>query len=204
MKTHVANRPSLRTHFRTLRQQLNAAARAAKTQRLNQHLSALEALHQCRRLAAYFASSEEVSVAPSIEAAWQRSQDIFLPCIDPEPRTMTFRHYRHDTPLVKNRFGLLQPESAAKPVSADDLDCALVPLVAFDDEGNRLGMGGGYYDTFFTQAKNRPLLIGIGFSEQHATELLPVARWDVMLDIAVTDLGATPFTESGSLWLSEK
>ena len=204
MKTHVANRPSLRTHFRTLRQQLDAATRAAKTQRLNQHLSALEVLQQCQRLAAYLASSEEVSVEPSIEAAWQRGQDIFLPCIDPEPRTMTFRHYQHDTPLIKNRFGLLQPESATKSVSADNLDCALVPLVAFDNEGSRLGMGGGYYDTFFAQAQNRPLLVGVGFSEQQATELLPKARWDVMLDMAVTDLGVTPFTESGSLWLSEK
>ena len=204
MKTHVANRPSLRTHFRTLRQQLDAATRAGKTQRLNQHLSALEALQQCRRIAAYLASSEEVSVAPSIEAAWQRGQNVFLPCIDPEPRTMTFRHYQHDRLLVKNRFGLLQPENTEKSVSADDLDCALVPLVAFDDEGNRLGMGGGYYDTFFAKTHNRPLLIGVGFSEQHATELLPKARWDVMLDIAVTDLGVTPFTESGSLWLLEK
>ena len=77
----------------------------------------------------------------------------------------------------------------------------LVPLVAFDDAGTRLGMGGGYYDSFFAEAKGPGLLlIGTAFSEQRATEPLPNAAWDVALDMVVTDVGIIQFIKPGTTW----
>ena len=196
----VTNRPSLRSHFRILRQQLDADARAEKVQRLNEHLSELRVLRQARNIAAYLASPEEASVTPFMEIAWQRSQAVFLPWIDEQPRKMVFRRYQPDNVLVKNRFGLLEPDTQNDAASAHELDCVLVPLVAFDDAGTRLGMGGGYYDSFFAEAKGRPVLIGIAFSEQRATEPLPKAAWDVALDMVVTDAGITQFITPGTTW----
>ena len=139
-------------------------------------------------------------MTPFVEIAWQRAQAVFLPWIDAQPRKMVLRRYQPSDVLVKNRFGLFEPDRQNDAASANQLDCVLVPLVAFDDEGTRLGMGGGYYDSFFTEAKGRPLLIGAAFSEQRATEPLPKAAWDVALDMVVTDAGITQFIKPGKTW----
>ena len=197
--TLVANRPSLRTRYRTLRQQLDSQSRAAKTIRINNHLRELVP-QQARSIAAYLASPEEACVRAFIETAWQRGQAVFLPCIDKNPRMMTFRHYDRDEPLRKNRFALLEPEPHNDSAVASDLDCVLLPLVAFDDTGTRLGMGGGYYDTFFADPDSRPPLVGVGFCEQRAADPLPQAAWDVQLDAVVTDLGVVQFQQREAIW----
>ena len=196
----VTNRPSLRSHFRSLRQQLDPEVRAEKIRCLNERLSELTVLRQARNIAAYLASPEEASVTPFVEIAWQRAQAVFLPWIDAQPRKMVLRRYQPDSVLVRNRFGLLEPDTQNDAASANQLDCVLVPLVAFDDQGTRLGMGGGYYDSFFAEAKDRPVLIGTAFSEQRATEPLPKAAWDVALDMVVTDAGITQFIKPGTTW----
>ena len=190
----MTNQPTLRARYRSLRQHLDAPSRSRKTQRINQRLEDLAVLTNGQRIAAYLASPEEASVDAFIKLACRRLQSIFLPCIDDERGHMTFTQYHPDAPLKKNRFGLLEPADRTAVAQASDLNCALVPLVAFDGQGNRLGMGGGYYDRFFAEPTERPTLIGIAFSEQQTTAPLPCEQWDVPMDMVVTDLTTQQFT----------
>ena len=183
----MTNRPTLRAHYRSLRQRLDKASRYSKTLLIIQHLTTLQILTASQRIAAYLASPEETSIEAFFAVASQREQSIFLPCIDAKQRHMTFANHRPDGTLIKNRFGLMEPEDRSHIAGAVDLDCALVPLVAFDQHGSRLGMGGGYYDTFFADPATRPTLIGIAFSEQQTTAPLPRERWDVPMDLVITD-----------------
>ena len=190
----MTNQPTLRARYRSLRQHLDAPSRSRKTQRINQRLEDLAVLTNGQRIAAYLASPEEAAIHAFIELAWQRQQSIFLPCIDDERGQMTFAQYHPDAPLKKNRFGLLEPADRTDIAQASDLNYALVPLVAFDGHGNRLGMGGGYYDRFFAERIGRPTMIGIAFSEQQTTIPLPCEQWDVPLNMVVTDLTTQHFT----------
>ena len=189
----MTNRPTLRAHYRSLRQRLDTASRYSKTLLIVQHLKTLQVLIAGKRIAAYLASPEETSIEAFFTVAWQREQSIFLPCIDAKQRHMTFAKHQPDGTLIKNRFGLMEPEDRSHIAGAIDLDCALVPLVAFDQHGSRLGMGGGYYDTFFAAPATRPTLIGIAFSEQQTTAPLPYEQWDVPLDLVVTDAAIHEF-----------
>ena len=189
----MTNRPALRAHYRSLRQRLDTVSRYRKTLLIIQHLKTLQILTAGQRIAAYLASPEETSIEAFFAVAWQREQSIFLPCIDAKQRRMTFAQHQPDGALIKNRFGLMEPEDRSPIAGAIDLDCALVPLVAFDQRGNRLGMGGGYYDTFFADSAKRPTLIGIAFSEQQTTAPLPREQWDVPLDLVVTDAAIHEF-----------
>ncbi len=92
--------------------------------------------------------------------------------------------------MKANRYGIFEPElncSHICPVA--ELDFILTPLVAFDSQGNRLGMGGGYYDRTLAQipdnAVKKPVLIGIAHQCQEV-DALPIASWDVPLDYIVT------------------
>ena len=128
-----------------------------QNQRINQRLEDLAVLKTGQRIAAYLASPEEAAIDAFIELAWQRQQSIFLPCIDSARGQMTFVQYHPDAPLKENRFGLLEPADRTDIAQASELNCALVPLVAFDGLGNRLGMGGGYYDRFLLNPTGGPL-----------------------------------------------
>ena len=107
---------------------------------------------------------------------------------------ITFRAHRHGDRLRRNRFAIAEPVGGA-PVSPRRLAAVLVPLVAFDGAGRRLGMGGGHYDRRFAAAP-RPVLVGIAHALQRV-ERLPSRSWDVPLDAVVTEAGWCCFTARG-------
>lgn len=102
----------------------------------------------------------------------------------------------HQPPMAPNHFGI--PEPRARPGSRArllSLDLVLMPLVAFDGSGARLGMGGGFYDRTFSYLRHRnhwrrPRLIGVAFEFQRV-ESVPVQTWDVHLDGIMTEQGLT-------------
>jgi len=100
-----------------------------------------------------------------------------------------------DTCFINNKFGIQEPLfNQADLIKPEKLDMVITPLVGFDRQGNRIGMGGGFYDrTFsFKQSNNslKPLLIGYAYDFQQVDTLTPEA-WDVKLDGFVTEKGFT-------------
>ena len=90
-----------------------------------------------------------------------------------------------------NKFRLPEPDvDEAEMLAPEELDLVLVPLVVFDSERNRIGMGGGFYDRSFSFRKNpestTPVLIGVAHELQKVDQIIPQA-WDVRLDMIVTD-----------------
>ncbi|HET6603454.1 MAG TPA: 5-formyltetrahydrofolate cyclo-ligase [Xanthomonadaceae bacterium] len=112
-----------------------------------------------------------------------------LPCIQDGAR-LAFAPWRRGDPLVANRYGIPEPELAPEAhLAPSALHVALVPLLAFDRCGNRLGSGAGFYDRSFEfrrRGGGGPLLIGVGYGFQQV-DALPAARWDVPLDAVVTE-----------------
>ncbi len=93
-------------------------------------------------------------------------------------------------PLLKNRFGIPEP-STTEFVTPEQLDLVLLPLVGFDRFGQRMGMGGGYYDRALAHASST-LKIGVGYSFQELKQITS-NPWDVPLDAVVTEKGLTAF-----------
>jgi len=117
----------------------------------------------------------------------------FLPVLDTlRPRRLWFAPYRIGDPLVANRYGIPEPACPSRyRVAAWCLDLVLTPLVAFDEMGNRLGMGGGYYDRTLSflarrQVWKRPRLVGIAYEFQ-CLESLPRRPWDIPLNSVITN-----------------
>ena len=100
---------------------------------------------------------------------------------------LLFLHYTPETPLVHNRFNILEPELDVRHVlPLGSLDVVLTPLVAFDSAGQRLGMGGGFYDRTLQNWQHRgPYPIGLAHDCQQV-EQVPVEHWDIPLPEIVT------------------
>ena len=122
---------------------------------------------------------------------WQTGRSLYLPVI--AGARLWFSPFAPDTAMADNRFGIPEPRARRRAMPAWALDLVLMPLVAFDDAGNRIGMGGGFYDRTFAYLNHRrhlrrPVLVGAAFSFQHRPRL-DARPWDVPLDAVVTDRG---------------
>ena len=183
-------RGTLRRQLRDARNQLTARQQQQAAEGAAQQLMMDPGLYRCRHLAAYLANDGELDPHALIERAWARGITVYLPVLHPiRANRMWFCAYTPDTPLVRNRFGILEPVDVAHRRAPWALDVVVMPLVGFDPCGGRLGMGGGFYDRTFA-FKHRsprlgPKLIGLGHDVQ-CVERLPVASWDIPLTQIVT------------------
>ncbi len=138
------------------------------------------------RVAFYLASDGEISPQPLLELALKMGKRCYLPVLHPiRHNRLWFVRYRPGCPMQRNRFGIDEPHDKLNPrVPAWSLDLVLLPLVAFDPQGGRLGMGGGFYDRSFAfktrQTRRSPTLIGLAH-ELQKVERLPLASWDIPL-----------------------
>ena len=129
----------------------------------------------------YLRQDGELDLAPVIAQGRERGVAFAAPVL--AGGALRFAAYRADEPLRRGRYGLLEP---AKPLPMRPT-LVLVPVVAFDARGNRLGMGGGHYDRYFA-LHPQVQRIGVAHECQRAGEL-PVDAWDVRLDAVVTEQG---------------
>jgi 5-formyltetrahydrofolate cyclo-ligase len=157
-------------------------------------------LRRAKRIACYFAHGKEVDLTNLMLAAWQRNKQIFLPVLAQFPKGhLWWLPYTVDTPLYRNRFGISEPQhpKRLRRTKLRSLDVILMPLVAFDAKGHRIGMGGGFYDRSLARLHHdhswhRPLRIGVAFSWQQVPSIRAQA-WDIPLDAVATEQSMTFF-----------
>lgn len=142
-------------------------------------------------VAGYVPTNAEVDVRPLMQALAERGHPLALPTVMAEGAPLTFRAWQPDQPLTPGFRQIPEPSPNAELVTPD---VVLVPLLAYDSVGHRLGYGGGYYDR--TLAKLREdgdvFAIGIAFSAQ-AVDSLPGTQHDQKLNAVLTELGLTRF-----------
>ena len=170
---------------------LGAAERIAAAEGVARSLERLPEFMVDPNVAGYWAVRGELPLNLVVASLHSRGQHYLLPVLDEgSPRCLSFAGYRMGDALKSNRFGIPEPRKAVS-AEARQLDVVLLPLLAFDARGNRLGTGGGFYDTTFSFLRERgqaarPLLVGIGYAFQQV-ESLPPQDWDVPLDYVATE-----------------
>jgi len=189
----MLSRARQRKQLREQRRTLSPADRQQRTDRLCAQLFRQPLFRNSRRIAVYLPADGEVETARIIARAWKLGKHVYLPVLVPFLQNrLWFARYAPGTRLVRNRFGIAEPDVVHRQrVPATALDLVLTPLVGFDDRGNRLGMGGGYYDRSFSFLQRRtnwlkPRLVGLAYDFQQLPSL-PAQRWDVPLTAVVTD-----------------
>jgi 5-formyltetrahydrofolate cyclo-ligase len=193
VKAPVSTKTALRARLRAARAQLSAAERRTASARVTANLAAMRWFRVSGRVACYLTSDGEVDTGEIIERLWRMRKDVFLPVLS---------RLRHDRlwfapaipgmKLVPNRYGIPEPHVETRElVRAQELDLVLLPLVAFDKNGNRLGRGAGFYDRSLAFLRHRrylrtPRTLGLAYDFQRVPKIA-ADPWDVALDGVVTD-----------------
>jgi 5-formyltetrahydrofolate cyclo-ligase len=147
-------------------------------------------LLRAQRIALYLPQGGEFDTRALLDHALGMRRRCYLPVLPRRGRVMRFGRIAGKTPMQRNRYGISEPVDA-RPLRARQLDLLLMPLVGFDAQGYRLGMGGGYYDATLAFMRHRrwwrrPRLVGIAYECQRV-ESLPHDPWDMPLDAVLTE-----------------
>ena len=139
-------------------------------------------------VALFLSFDGELDTQPLIEQLWRSGKRVYLPVLHPfSPGNLLFLQYHPHSELVINRLKIQEPKLDVRDVlSLAQLDVLITPLVAFDSQGQRLGMGGGFYDRTLQNWQQYGLQpVGYAHDCQHV-DMLPVEEWDIPLPAVVT------------------
>ncbi len=193
------SRTQLRREMRQRRRALSVVEQKKAAARLKAQVLALPEFLQAKRIALYLPNDGEIDPTQLIEQARKMGKVCYLPVLQPlVENRLWFVRFDHKTPMTHNRFGIPEPklkgfaDKKRNRCRPEDLDLVLFPLVAFDEQGGRMGMGGGFYDRTFAFTRHRkfakPAVIGLAHECQKADDL-PIADWDIPLQAIASDQG---------------
>ncbi len=179
----------LRKSTLAARRSLSNESRDNASSKICKHIIHSHEFMACKTIACYLPTSDEVDPTIVIERAWRAKKRVFAPVID-RRGNMIFRQLTPETKLERNFFDIWEPVSEPS-VSPRTIDLVIAPVVAFDDQRHRIGMGGGYYDRCFSFLQHRrnwlqPKLIGVAFECQKVEEITP-NPWDIRLYSVITE-----------------
>ncbi|MDP6708765.1 MAG: 5-formyltetrahydrofolate cyclo-ligase [Alphaproteobacteria bacterium] len=184
---------AMRREARARRDRLVAAADAGVAKAAGDHLCAEVPLKAVQRISAYWPLGGEFDPRPLLHDFHRAGRVCLLPVVRASGKPLIFRRWEPDTELVMRDYGVLTPPPSAP---AERPDLLLVPLLAFDGDGYRLGYGGGYYDRTLaalrSDGRQPPLAVGLAFAGQEVLRV-PRGPGDEPLDWIVTEAEARPF-----------
>jgi len=188
---------TLRTQYRKARRSLSTSAQQQHAAQLQQQVLGSRLTLRYQRFTLYQAADGEIDTAPLASKLLEFSKQIAYPCLRRDgynasgKRTALRMHFAQcpaNRRWITGEYGLLEPLAPTQPPRFN-AQVVFLPLVAFDQTGARLGMGGGFYDRLNAA---RALRIGLAHAQQQSANL-PVDEWDLPLDAVITERAILTF-----------
>lgn len=178
------DKAELRKLYKTKRMNLSSHDCESYKAALTKHLLGLPALQEAKKIMAYLAMPKEADLDDVIKALLASGKEVYVPvCISKTEMIAARLHSMDD--VVRGVLHIRIPKEPYETIQPEDLDVILVPGVAFDRAGGRLGMGAGYYDRFLTRTKAK--LVATAWQIQLSDEPVPMADYDKRVQMIVTD-----------------
>lgn len=175
----------LRNRYRHARKALSPTERRQYSKQICQRILSMGVYHQARHIALYRATPDEVDVSDVWTVALEQGKHCYFPALQSD-KTLLFVPAEAGTQFSKSNYQVEEPlvnHELAVPLTV--LNLIIIPLVAFDTQGSRIGMGWGCYDRALT-VLSAATRLGVAFSCQQAPHIVP-QPWDKALHVVVTE-----------------
>ena len=193
MDSSKEQRNLLRQEILAKRRQLTAKESAQAGLSILKTIMQMNVFKRTVNVASYISLSGELCTQDMNEYFMTRHHLCLPYMVTGQKGKMDFYSFKKGDELVENRFHILEPKNQPENLVLEDkIDVIVVPLVAFDNKGNRMGMGGGYYDRMLKKVRKDCLVIGVAYELQQVDELL-VEEWDMPMDIVITEKNCYEF-----------
>jgi len=171
--------------MRARRTALNSEQRARHREAAVARVLADPAYQSAQVVCCYASFGDELDTSSLRAAVLASDKTLLLPRVESRT-TISLRVVKAEDVLAPNRLGIMEPLATAPRLPVDEVDLFVVPGLAFDAQGQRLGYGGGYYDRLLTQARPNACLMGLAFSIQILPQV-PQDPFDVCMTVVVTE-----------------
>lgn len=189
----MKTKSEMRKEMRRLRKAVLPEDRKTASSRLLHNLmlfqEIFDAVMNRKTFALYLATSEELDVGGMAELLWRQRSVVAVPRWNPEEKCYSLAELAEGDDVVEGPHGVREPKDF-RPVAPEDVDVWIVPGLAFNRDGRRLGYGGGWYDRMLAKAGPKALVVGVAYGFQIFNELeeLPQEPHDRRVDcVVVTD-----------------
>ena len=195
------NTAQIRKSIRQQRRSLSGLEQKHHQQVVLKHILTTGLLRRHKRIAIYLDSDGELATDQIISQLLHMKKQVYLPVLFPFAKNkLLFFPYTKKTRLIKNRFDIEQPRFFRRRITTASLNLIFMPLVAFDEQGNRIGMGGGFYDRTLSHCKTQhksklPILIGLAHELQKVNNI-EKRSWDIPLDGLITEKKIRKYTKA--------
>ena len=181
----------IRTRMKSLLAALTAEQRHAASASACTRLATLESLEHAHVVMMYMPLASEVDVTPAVLRCFRRGQTVCVPKVDWQRKDMTAIEITSldDRVLDTDEHGLRSPKTG-RLILPNIIDAVVVPGLAFDPQGRRLGRGGGFFDRFLSRLRPTTTTIGLVFDQQ-IIDAVPANERDAAVDIIVSDRRVT-------------
>ncbi|WP_313063755.1 5-formyltetrahydrofolate cyclo-ligase [Atlantibacter hermannii] len=184
----LSTRQQLRQQIRLRRKSLTHEQQTQAAQQAAARMMGFAPVVEAQTVAAFLSFDGELDTRPLIEGLWRAGKKVYLPVLHPfSAGNLLFLRYFPDSDLVLNHFKIHEPALDVRHVlPLNKLDVLITPLVAFDATGQRLGMGGGFYDRTLQNWRAHGLF-PVGYAHDcQQVDALPVEKWDIPLPAVIT------------------
>ncbi len=182
----------LRTNMKSRLKEMTNKEKVELDDRILENLFTYDPYKEAETIGLTVAMKNEVNTKKVIEHSWSVGKKVAVPKCHPEDKSMTFRYLNSWDELETVYFGLKEPKpELTKACEPKNIQLLVIPGLLFDENGYRIGFGGGYYDRFLQQYENQT--VSLAYSIQ-LVEKLPVEPFDLPVETLITDKKILRFT----------
>ena len=178
-----------KTRQRVLQQRraFSATEKTPAEQRMLKFLQSWEIFRQAKTIHIFISKTDEPDTVPIIECAWESGKTVAVPCVVPDSFELFHSQLKSFEDLSSGALGVLEPSPEGRiAMNPESFDLVIIPGVAFDRQGGRLGYGKGYYDRFLEQTAAFRLALAFNFQ---VLEKVPTEKHDVPMNGILTESG---------------
>jgi 5-formyltetrahydrofolate cyclo-ligase len=187
----IPNKTDLRRQCNEIRERISAPEAQKSSQAVCAHLSNWSTFRKAATVLTFLAFRNEIDLAPLFDSwhdkRWLAPRIVESTELVRGQRPYLVLHFYDSTKLVPHRFGMLEPDASLATVDPREVEMVLVPGLAFDRQGGRLGYGGGFYDRLLPLTGNA-VRVGVTYDEL-VLDAIPMEPWDCRVDWLATPAG---------------
>ncbi|AOR22492.1 5-formyltetrahydrofolate cyclo-ligase [Clostridium taeniosporum] len=182
----LEEKKELRKKILNLRKEINSTEKKNFDNIIHKKFFESKFYSQCRNIFVYISYDSEIDTKTLIIKALKDGKNIYVPRTNYKTKLMEAVKITSLENLIEDRYGILQPKESELSTELNNIDLVIIPGVAFDINGGRMGYGGGFYDRYLNKCKKDIFKIALAYDFQ-VIDYIPMDKHDISVDCVITN-----------------